>query len=145
MVLVNLLIDARPHTSAIKAAIKAEFGPNNAYDYGEVPGDKNAATEALRKSALPNIFAVVSVERRYNPNLRMTAQAGSAGWRVSVRCMGKTVVQAQWAMFHVGQALNEQRLVIDGEPTTPIQFESDEAPRWDDQRFAGLVIYTYVR
>lgn len=140
----SVLFDARPHSAAVKTAIKAEFGPNDAYDYGEVPGDKNASTEALRNAALPNIFATISVERRYNPTLRLSAQAGAAGWRVSVRCMGKTVVQAQWAMFQVGKALNERRLLIDGELTTPIQFESDEPPAWDDKRFAGLVQFTYA-
>ncbi|MCD4535644.1 hypothetical protein LRP67_16245 [Nocardioides sp. cx-169] len=138
------LIDARPHSAAVKAAIKAQFGPRDAYDYGTVPGDKNAATESLRKAKLPDIFAVVSVERRYSPVLRTTAQAGSAGWRVSVRCMGRTVLEAQWAMFHASLALNERRLLVDDKHTTPLQFESDEAPAWDDARFAGLVIFTYA-
>lgn len=131
-------LDERLHVAAIKAAIKAQFGPNNVYDYGTVPGaDGNAGT-------LPNIFALVSLERRYNPNLTLAARASANGWRLSVRVVGRTMDEARWALLKVATALNEQRLTIDGRATTPLQYESPRPPELDDGRFSGLASYTYA-
>lgn len=132
-----IVLDSRAHATAVKAAIKAQLGPNNAYDYGTVPGaDGNTGT-------LPNIFVLVSVERRYNPNLRLSAQAGTTGWRIGVRALGRTVDESRWALLKVATALNEARLTIDGTTTTPIQFESDQAPVLDEGRYSALSLWTY--
>lgn len=133
------VLDARLHAAAVRTAITAALAPSwTAYDYGKVPGaDGNTGT-------LPNIFCLVSVERRFNSNLRLSAQAGTGGWRVSVRCLGRTVDEARWAMDRVTRALNEARLLIDGRATTPIQFESDQAPAFDDGRYSGLSSWTYA-
>jgi hypothetical protein len=47
-------------------------------------------------------------------------------------------------MFKVAVALNEKALTIGGDVTTPVQFESDQAPEWDDGRYSALALYTYV-
>lgn len=134
----TVTLDSRPHIAAIRAAIKAEIGPNNVYEYGQVPGaDGNAGT-------LPNIFVLVAIERRYNPTLNLAAKAGATGWRVSARAVGRTVDEARWALFKVATALNEQRLTIEGRATTPLQFESDRTPEKDDGRFSGVAMYTYA-
>lgn len=134
----SVVLDSRPHAEAVKAAVDAALGPVNAYDYDEVPGaNGNTGTQ-------PNIYVAISLERRYNPNLRSTAQAGMTGWRIAARGVGRTVDEVRWALFKVAEALNEQRLTIDGTPTTPIQFENDlEAPRYDDGRFTAAAAYTY--
>lgn len=134
----STVLDSRQYATAIKAAIKAQIGPNDVYEYGEVPGSTGVA------GTLPNIFILVSLERRNNPNLRLTAQAGTTGWRISLRAVGRTVDEARWAMYRVAFALNEQRLTIAGTPSTPIQFESDSAPESDDGRFSGTAFYTFA-
>lgn len=134
----SVVLDSRLHANAVKAAVTDELGPWDAYDYDEVPGTNgNAGT-------VPAIFVLVSVERRYNPNLRSTAKAGMTGWRIAVRAVGPTVDEVRWALLKVATALNEERLTVDGSPTTPIQFESDQAPEFDDGRYSGIALYTYA-
>lgn len=127
----TVVLDSRTHATAIRTAIKVQFGPNDVYDYDDVP------------TTPPDIFALVSVERRFNPDLKMSAQATTGGWRVAVRSLGTTVDEARWAMVKVTAALNEARLSIGGQTTTPIQFESDQAPVLDDSRYAGLSLWIY--
>lgn len=93
---------------------------------------------------LPNIFVVMTVQRRPSSNLRSTAQAGSSGWRASFRSNGRTADECWWAMNKVALAVNEVVLTIDGTKTTPIQFESDQAPRLKDGRQSALSTYTYA-
>jgi hypothetical protein len=138
VVLVTVVLDSRPHATACRTAITATLAPSwTAYDYGKVPGaDGNPGT-------LPNIYALVSVERRYNPTLRLSAQSGAVGWRVAVRVVGRTVDEARWALSRVADALNEQRLTVGAQTTTPLQFESEQSPEPDDGRFSALTLYTY--
>lgn len=134
----TVVIDSREHAAAIKAAVNAELGDVECYEYDEVPGvNGNDGTE-------PRKYAVFSIERRYNPNLNLGAKAGTGGWRAAVRAVGTTVDEARWVMFKTALALNEARLSIGSARTTPIQFESDQAPEYDDGRFAGLALYTYA-
>ncbi len=133
----SVTIDAREHATALKAAISAQLGPHDVYDYDDVPGSNGNAGQ------LPPIYVVLSVERRYNPRLRVTARASTSGWRVSARGVGRTVDEARWALFQVATALNEVSLTVDGKPTSPIQFEADQAPALDDKRYSGLSLWTY--
>lgn len=136
-------LDERLHASALKAAIKARLGPRDAYDYGRVPGDKNNPDEDERDQSLPDIFVLVSVERTYNANVNMAAKAGTTGWRVEARSVGRTVDEARWAMAKVALALNEVSLVIAGRATTALQYESGRAPAPDDGLFSGTSQWTY--
>ena len=131
--------DFRPHAAAIKAAIKAELpASTNVYDYSTVPGaNGNAGT-------LPTSYVVVALERRYNPLLRTTAQAGSTGWRVSARCVSTTVTNAGLLLAAVSDALNERVLTVEAKPTTPIQFESDQTPEYDSGRYSAVSLWTYA-
>lgn len=134
----SLLLDARPHSIAVRKAITAALAPDwSAYDYGKVPGANGNPGE------LPAIFALVSVERRPNVNLRMSAQSARVGWRLSVECVGRTVAEAAWAMNRVSLAVNEQALTIGSQLTSPIQFESDQAPAPDDDQYAGRSFWVY--
>lgn len=131
--------DLRPHATAIKAAIKAALPTSvNVYDYSTVPATNG------NTGTLPASFVIVAIERRYNPNLRMSAQAGGSGWRVSARCVATTVTNAGLLLAAVATALDEVEIDIAGEMTTPVQFESDETPAYDDGRYAGLSIWTYA-
>lgn len=137
----SILLDSRKHAEALKAAIKLEIGKWQIYDYGKVPGaDGNPGK-------LPDIYALLTVERRYNPLVRST-KAGSAGWRATVRVVGRTVDEARWASLAVTAALNESRLEIltDAGPryTSSIQFESEQSPEPDDGRYSALSSWTYT-
>lgn len=136
-------LDTRAHSSAIRAAIEAMLGGSHAYDYDDVPGSPQAASPDLRAEALPDIYAAVSVERRYTPPRRITAQAGRSGWRVAVRAVGRTVDEARWAQKRVAEALDEAQLTIDGHTTTAFQHESWSDAEHDDGRYSGLTVYTY--
>lgn len=136
--------DSRVHATAVKAALDTAVGPDpvtsktRVFDYDDVPGWKgNAGTP-------PTIFALVSLERRYNPPERISARAGTTSWRVAVRGIGTTIDEARWAMFHIAQALNEKRLTIAGTTTTSIQLESEQAPEEDDDRYSGTSVWTFV-
>lgn len=131
------LVDQRPHATAIKAAIKAQLGPNNVYEYGQVPGADGVA------GSLPNIFAIIALERRFNPTVRASTRAGSAGWRLSVTSVGRTVDECRWAQNKVAVALNEQRISIDGDLTTRLQYESGRAAEVDETRVSADDFYTY--
>lgn len=135
----TVLLDARPYAVAVRAALDTALAPNKSYEYRQVPGaDGN-------KGTLPPIFVLVSLERRSNPLVRQnSARAGAVGWRLATRSAGRTVDECRWAMSHVSDVLNEKRLLVAGEYTTRIQFESDEAPAWDEERFTAVAFWTFV-
>lgn len=133
----SLAVDARPVAGALKSAIGAEVAPNSVYEYRQVPGaDSNAGV-------LPSIFVLLSIERRQNIYVRMTARTDVSGWRVATRCAGRTVDECRWAMNRVARALDGQVLEVADQVSTPIQFESDEAPAWDDGRFTAVSMWTF--
>jgi hypothetical protein len=135
----SIVLDARPFAEAAKAAIRAQLGEHDVYEYGQVPGfDRNEGPQ-------PDLFALLSIERIYNPTLRLTAQAGATGWRVAVRCLGTTVNESRWVAWRVAVALNEQRLTVAGRPTTRLQMEpSDDSPTRDDGRYVADVLYRFA-
>ena len=132
----SALVDARPVVEAIRTAIEAQLGGWQVYDYGQVPGaDGNTGT-------LPNIYALLAVERRGNPQVRASARTTRTGWRFTVRVVGRTVNEARWALAKVAGAVNEAILVVGDEQTTPIQFERDQAPELDEGRYTALSSWT---
>jgi hypothetical protein len=134
-----LLLDARPHADAVKAAVTAAMAPLwSAYDYGDVPGfDGNRGDQ-------PNLFALVSVTLIPSSGQRMSAQTGVTRWRVSVRGAGRTVDEARWVLFHAVEALHERALTVDGRLTTPLQAEPGQMPSKDAEgRYSGLSVWTY--
>lgn len=138
-------LDPRAFATAARVAITAQLAPAHAaWEYGKMPGDPSNPIEAERIKPLPPIFVLVAIERRYNPNLRMTAQAGGTGWRLLVRAAGRSSSEASWALLKVAEALNENRLTVEGVTTTPIQFETETAPRLDETRFVGDAAYVFA-
>lgn len=135
----TVVLDSRPFSTAAKAAIKAAVGAaSDVYDYSTVPGSNG------RTGTLPTSYVIVAVERRFNPNLRASAQASMTGWRITVRCVSTTVTNVALLLSAVAQGLNEKRLTIDGVATTPIQFESDQTPDYDNGRYSALAVYTFA-
>lgn len=139
MVLVTApVLDEREHATALAAAIKAHLGPNNVYEYGNVPGlDDNDGIQ-------PAIYVLIQVARRKVPSLHSTREASRSGWRVSARAVGTTVNECRWATSRIALALDSQRVTIDGRTSTRLQHETsdDAAPQGD--RFEALTRFTYA-
>lgn len=130
-----LVLDEREHASALKALLSAPLN-GHVYDYGKVPGaDGNAGS-------LPNIFALLGLERRYVEPMK-AGRTQRSGWRLTVRYIGRTVDEARWAAAKVAEAL-EDRVVVDGAVSTPITHETTQAIALDDGRFAGWASWTYA-
>lgn len=130
--------DERPHADALAAAIKAQFGPWECYEHGEVPGlDGNAGS-------IPDIFALVQVSRRYLPTQQAVRRASRTAWRASIHAVGRTADECRWAMNRISLALDSQRLAVSGRASTPIQHETSDDPGPDGGRFSALVRFTYT-
>lgn len=134
----SALLDPRAYSTAIKAALTESLGPDRVFEYGQVPGADNTP------GTLPYIFALISLERRFNPDVRLSAETEVVAWRLSVRSMGRTISETQWAMFRVAAALNEKSLPVGDDFTSPLQFESDQAPELDDGRYSGMSTFTFA-
>lgn len=146
-------IDERLHTVAIKTLVNAHLiavgdGDGEAdarcWDFDGVPGSESCDDEALREARLPDIYLQVHVERRYVAPQRMGgAKAGRSSWRATVRGTGRNVDEARWALLRATEALDEVRLTVDGDLTTPLTFESSSSVELDDRRYSGAVTWTY--
>lgn len=139
------LVDDRVHATAVKAALNTALtGTAAAYDYDEIPGAPTNPSETERNKPLPNIYVALSIERRGGVPVRATATTGRTGWRVAARCVGRTTDECRWALLKVAVALNEKCLTIGGDLTSPVTFESGQAPEWADGRYTARALYTYV-
>lgn len=131
-------LDARKHAEALKVDLKAALNSQHVYDYDEVPGvDGNPGP-------LPGIFALISVELVPSTNRRMTGQSAVRRWIASVSGLGETVDESRWALAKIAGALYEKRLTVDGTATSPLLSpEPGQAPRREDGRYIGRLIFTY--
>ena len=102
--------------------------------------------QAKRVQVLPPAYNEVTVERRYGDSYRSCGSTSRRGYRIAVRSLGRTIEGALEMRQAVEAALEDQRLTVDGLPTTPIRFETaqqvdDDEPGW----FSGMSLWTYVR
>lgn len=114
------------------------------YDYDQIPGSPQNSSLTQRTAPVPDLFAAVAVDRRYVPVQRRVALPGRSSWRLSVRCVGRTVREAQWVQDRTQDALDGATLTVDGFQSTPLLFESNESPVWDDGRYSCEIVYTYT-
>lgn len=130
-------LDPRPHHTAVKAAL-APAVHEQVFNYDQVPGSPLHADETL-----PDLFALVAVERRL-VYPRRAGLPGRSSWRLSVRYVGRTVLEALWVLDRVQDALDETRLTVMGSTSTPLLFESSASPQWDDGRYSAEAVWTYT-
>lgn len=130
--------DDRPHMAAIIAALNVELAPDReAYARGKVPGlDGNDDPE-------PAIYAIVDLVRRGGSPALRNVRTDRRSHRVTVRGVGRSVSEAQWALAKAGDALEGATLTISGARTTPLVFESGVAVAPDRGRFSGSLTWTY--
>jgi hypothetical protein len=131
-------IDAQLFFDAVKAAVVGEFGAN-VYEYGKAPGaDGNPGV-------LPSKYLLLVVERRFVPPSRMSRTASRTGWRITGVGVGRySPTNARDALTALATALDGQLLTVNGVVTTPIEFESGQAPVKEgaSEWFSGFDAYT---
>lgn len=141
-------VDERKHIDVFQAAINAAMvaagSPARCYGYDEVPGTKQDGSEDKVPGKLPNIFVLISLERRFYPPSRQIGRAGRSGWRLSLRGLGRSVDECQWALLRIVEAVEERRFTVDGSRSGPVQHESSTAPTWDDGRYSATKTFTYT-
>lgn len=134
-------VDPRPHFTAVNTLLNTVLAPNFAYAIDKIPGTSQNATEAERTMPLPNIYAELGVEPRYVPPTGVVQASRRGGWRITVRCVGRTVNECSWVIDKVNTALRNGRYLVDGDPVRT-SFESGQQPEWDDRRYAALLTFT---
>lgn len=130
--------DLRLHYALFLDLLNAALAPRMAYRFGEVPGlDSNAGTP-------PTLYALLDVQRRYYLPQSLSAQPDVTGWVVSVRGVGRTVSEAAWVLDRTVDTLESTQVVLDGQTTTPLTFDTSDPIASDGDVFSGLASYTYV-
>lgn len=120
------------HATAIKAALTAQQAAP--YDLDDL--------KAL--TSPPSQYVEVTVSRRYGGEERATGSTGRIGWRISTRAVATTISNAREMRKRAVTALLYARLTVDGDKTTPIQFEGEEPIGDDDGWYSGLSTWTYA-
>ena len=120
------------HATAIKAALTAQLAAP--YDLDDL--------KAL--TTPPAQYTEVTVSRRFGGENRATGSTGRVGWRITTRAVAKTVSNAREMRKRTDAALLYVRLTVDGDKTTPIQFEGAEPIGDDDGWWSGLTTWTYA-
>lgn len=123
--------DDRPHMAALITALNAELTPREAFARGTVPEEE------------PAIYVVVDIERRGGAAPLRNVRTARRSHRVTVRGVGRTVKEAQWALAEASSALEGATLTVSGGTTTPLVFESAEGVSEDEGRYSGALTWTY--
>jgi hypothetical protein len=124
------------HTDAVSDALEAAGAVP--HDLGKVPGSKG------NSGSIPPWYTELTVTRRFGGNPRVTTESGVQGYRITTRAVANSAANARNMRAKQHAALEEVVLVIDGEPTTPIKFESADPIAPDERMFSGLTTWTYT-
>lgn len=131
------VLDPRVHRAAFTALLTAPLN-GHVYAWGKVPGLDN------NPGSIPGRYALLAVSRAYRESLQSTRHATRSSWRVSVRHVGLTTNEADWAGFLVSGVLDSVVVEIGGFRSTPLQHDVTDDVRQDDGMFSGLVAWTYT-
>lgn len=123
--------------AAILTALNAGLAPRAAYARGTVPGLSGAP------GVEPPIYGVVDLERRDGDAPLRSARTTRRAWRVTLRGVGRTVSEAQWALARMSAAVEGVSLTVGSAQTSPLIFEAAEGVAPDDGRYSGSITYTY--
>jgi hypothetical protein len=123
------------HVEAAVAALNAALPLSaRAYDLDDLD----------QMAELPAMYVEVTVSRRYGGDPRNAGGKGRTGWRVGTRFVAQRQGNAEHLKTLVTAALEEVRLTVSDQQTTPIKFESAEVIGPDDGWFSGLTLWTYA-
>jgi hypothetical protein len=120
------------HAEAIRSALEVPLGKWSAYDYDDVP------------EVLPNLYALVTVSKRFGAPIGFAGGKPVNGYRLTTLAVGRTVEEARWIRDLVAGAIEDQKLTIDGLSTTRVRLETEQPIEPDDGRYSGLTAWTYA-
>lgn len=104
---------------------------------GAVPGaDGNGGTT-------PQKFVTLHLERRFLPASHGSRLRSRSGWRMVVRAVADTPRNAS-ALLVDCSGIEDQRLVVDSDTSTPVAHETSEAVKADDGKFSGTTAFTFT-
>ena len=107
------------------------------YRAGAVPGaDGNTGT-------LPQKFVTLHLERRFLPASHGARLRSRSGWRMVVRAVADTTRNAE-ALLVDCSGIEDTRLVVDADTSTPVAHETSQAANADDGKFSGTTAYTFT-
>lgn len=107
------------------------------YRSGAVPGaDGNAGT-------VPQKFVTLHLERRFLPASHGARLRSRSGWRMVVRAVADTTRNAE-ALLVDCSGIEDARLVVDTDTSTPVAHETSQAAKYDDGKFSGTTAYTFT-
>lgn len=125
-------MNEREHAKAWRTLIGGNLGSGGAYDYDDAP------------AALPGVYVLVTVSRRYAEPAYASGLRGTTPVRLTTLAVGRTVDEARWARQRVAAVVDESQTTVDGLVTTPVQFETETPIEPDDGRYSGLTAWTYT-
>lgn len=121
------------HATAVLAALNGALAASMpAYDYDDVPATR------------PANYVEVTVSRRAGAPNRAPGSTGRSGWRITTRPVSTTVSNAREMRKRCVSALLYVRLTVDGDISSPIQFETEDPIGPDDGWYSGLSVWTYA-
>lgn len=117
--------------TAVLAVLNEALDPKAAYEVDAIPEPR------------PSEYVEVQVTRRFGGVMRSCGTKATTGWRVSVFGISQMYVgNARDLLQKCNTALEFARLDVDGEQSTPVQFETADAVKPDDGWFSGWRDYT---
>ncbi len=137
------LLDERAYVAEIRSVLNAASTEFDAYDYDDLPGGPQAASDALRKAKLPRMFVLIQLERRSGEQRKAVGRSTQTLWRPAFRAAGSTVDECRGVGFVASRALDGVHLLIGGRTVTP-HIESHTAPAWDDGRYVSEYVLTFT-
>jgi hypothetical protein len=119
------------HAAAVIAALEAA----NPYEVDDL--------KELKR--LPDFYTEVTLSPRFGGGpRRQTAQEGTQSYRIITRYVATRVASARELRRRTKAALQDVCLTIDGERTTPIQFETGDVISADEGYYSGADFWTYT-
>lgn len=91
-------------------------------------------------------YVSMTLSRRYAGNRRVVGVLSPSGWRLALRAVGTSVANARILLVKCSDAVEGQRITVGDVTSTPIQFETEDAIRQDEEDlglWSGMRTYTY--
>ena len=123
------------HAAAVVALLNAALAPKAAYDIDDI----------RKMSAPPSEYIEITLTRRFGGNTRVCGGIAPSSWRLTTRAVASTVGNARKLLDDTTTALELARITVASETSTPVQFETEDPIRTDDDNtWTGLRSWTYA-